>query len=33
MAKMILDNWFKTSFEGGRHNIRVEMINNYNNLK
>ena len=33
MAKMILHNWFGTEFEGGRHNIRVEMINNYKDSK
>lgn len=33
MAKMTLDNWFKTQYEGGRHNIRLEMISNYKDLK
>jgi ribose 5-phosphate isomerase B len=31
MAKMILDNWFNTKYEAGRHDIRVKMINNYKN--
>lgn len=33
MAKMILHNWFGAEFEGGRHNIRIEMINNYKDSK
>ena len=33
MAKMILDNWFNTKYEAGRHDIRVKMINNYNSKK
>lgn len=26
MAKMIIDNWLDASFEGGRHQTRVDMI-------
>jgi len=29
MAKKILDVWFATNFEGGRHIPRLEKINNY----
>ena len=29
MAKLILDNWFNAQFEGGRHNARINMIDNY----
>lgn len=29
MAKLILDNWFHAQFEGGRHKIRVNMIDNH----
>ena len=29
MAKMIIDSWLSAKFENGRHNKRVEMINNY----
>ena len=29
MAQMILDNWFDTQYEDGRHQARVNMINNY----
>lgn len=30
-AKSILDSWFDTNYEGGRHQIRVNMIDNYTN--
>jgi ribose 5-phosphate isomerase B len=29
VAQMILDNWFESEYKGGRHQDRVEMINNY----
>ena len=29
MAKMILDSWLNAQYEGGRHDIRVQMIDNY----
>lgn len=29
MAKMILDSWFNAKYENGRHQNRVDMINNY----
>jgi ribose 5-phosphate isomerase B len=29
MAKLILDNWFESLYLEGRHQGRVEMINNY----
>ncbi len=29
MALMILDNWFDSKYDGGRHQDRVDMINNY----
>jgi len=32
MAKNVLDNWFDAKYEGGRHQIRVEMIKNYKDL-
>ena len=29
LAEMILKTWMTTEFEGGRHQTRVDMINNY----
>ena len=29
VEQMILDNWFESEYKGGRHQDRVEMINNY----
>tara|TARA_B110000008_G_C16842366_1_gene513250 strand:- start:78 stop:515 length:438 start_codon:yes stop_codon:yes gene_type:complete len=29
LAKMILDNWFDFNYLGDRHQVRVDMINNY----
>jgi ribose 5-phosphate isomerase B len=29
LAKMIIDIWLNTAFEGGRHSVRVEKIASY----
>tara|TARA_B100000780_G_C21126631_1_gene457390 strand:+ start:3990 stop:4427 length:438 start_codon:yes stop_codon:yes gene_type:complete len=29
LAEMILNTWLNTKYEGGRHQTRVDMINNY----
>lgn len=31
MAKMIVDNWIDAQFEGGRHQIRIDMIEEIQN--
>ena len=31
LAKMIIDEWFNTAYEGGRHAIRIEKIAKYEN--
>jgi ribose 5-phosphate isomerase B len=31
LAKMIVDNWLNTDFEGGRHADRIRKISNYEN--
>jgi len=31
LAKMIIDSWIDTPFEGGRHKKRVDLINNIEN--
>lgn len=31
MAKMIVDNWLEASFEGGKHEERVNMLSNIEN--
>lgn len=31
LAKMIIDTWLNTGFEGGRHALRIEKISRYEN--
>ncbi|SFL48638.1 ribose 5-phosphate isomerase B [Halanaerobium salsuginis] len=31
LAKMIVDHWLKTAYEGGRHQIRLDMISDLEN--
>ncbi len=31
LAKMIVDEWLNSQYEGGRHQIRVDLINEYEN--